>query len=709
MSASTKKEYNTFVKGLITEAGPLTFPENASLDEENCVLNREGSRQRRLGMDFEEGYSLRSATITASTAVTVMRWENAANNPAYQFAVVQIGNVLYVHDANPTSISNSLVGTVTIAGFAGDKVCVGANGSGYLFVTTGSSNPIYLQYNPTTNTVTQGTITLKIRDIFGLDDGLAVDARPATLSVSHDYNLRNQGWNSTQISHYFTHSSVYPSNAQQWFVGKDNNDDFSPQMLNKQDFGTTPAPKGRFIIDAFLRSAGRNTASGLTTTADQEDGRPSCVAFAFERVFYSGVASTIPASSATQPNMTGFVFYSRTVRTPTDFGQCYSDADPTSEVDSELAETDGGFINIPSSGRIYGIVPKGGFLLVMAEQGIWAITGDDGGFRATANQVVKLSDFGCLSTSSIVDMEDGIMYWNRGGIYAVLPNDTGGLEVKNISEVTIQKFYNSLSFAAKRGATGNYDPVNRRVSWLFSTDPAYNGTSFRTKYTNELVFDTVLAAFYKHSLSSIGEPSPYVAGYVECPNFVTRQEGVATTVDSVTKYLTIQFLNPTTGSAVYTFSFYKDISFRDWKTLDTVGASYTSFLETGYELAGDTTRNKQVTYLVTHFRRSERETILSNDTIVPKVTGGCTAQMRWDWSDNSISGKWGVKQQVYRLSRPMVFDDTPGPIEYGFDVVTSKTRLPGRGKSLSIRFESDEGKDFYLYGWALTLTGNTNV
>ena len=710
MSASTKKEYTTFVKGLVTEAGPLTFPENASLDEENCVLNREGSRQRRLGMDFEEGYSLRSAIITDTTAVTVMRWENAANSPDFQFAVVQVGNTLQVYNANAVAISNTLVATLTIAGFDGSAQCVGANGSGYLFITTGKTNPIYLQYNPATNAVTQGTIPLRIRDTFGVDDGLAVDVRPATLSPQRDYNLRNQGWTPVLIADYLANGGgVYPSNAMQWFLGKDADDNFSAALLNKQDFGTTPAPRGRIVIDAFARSASRLAATGVNTGTDVEEGRPSCVAFAFERVFYSGVESSILATSLAQPNMTGYVFYSRTVRTPQDFGQCHTDADPTSEVDSELVDTDGGYINIPSSGRIYGLIPKGGFMLVLAEQGIWAITGDDSGFRATNNQVVKLSDFGCINNSAIVDMEDGVMYWNRGGIYAILPNESGSLAVKNITETTIQKFYNSLSFAQKRGASGIYDPINRRVSWLFSTDPEYNGVNFRTKYTNELVLDTVLGAFYKHRIAEIGQPSPYLAGYIECPNFLTRQEGVATNVDGVTKYLTIQFIDTISGVAAFTFAFYKDIGFRDWRSLDGVGSSYVSFLETGYEIAGDTARNKQSPYIITHFKRSEREAVSFLGNIVPLVSGSCFLQAKWDWADSGISGKWGTRQQVYRLNRPMFMPLTPGPIDYGFEVVTNKTRLPGRGRALSLRFESEEGRDFYLYGWALTMTGNTNV
>ena len=56
------KDYNTFVRGIITEANALTYPENASIDEENFVLNKDGSRQRRLGMDFEADYTL-SANI----------------------------------------------------------------------------------------------------------------------------------------------------------------------------------------------------------------------------------------------------------------------------------------------------------------------------------------------------------------------------------------------------------------------------------------------------------------------------------------------------------------------------------------------------------------------------------------------------------------------------------------------------------------------
>ena len=58
--AETTKVYRTFVKGMITEASPLTYPEDASYDEDNMILYRRGNRSRRFGVDFEHGYVLLS-------------------------------------------------------------------------------------------------------------------------------------------------------------------------------------------------------------------------------------------------------------------------------------------------------------------------------------------------------------------------------------------------------------------------------------------------------------------------------------------------------------------------------------------------------------------------------------------------------------------------------------------------------------------------
>lgn len=707
--ASAKKEYNSFVKGIITEAGPLTFPENAAIDLENVVLNREGSLQRRLGMDFEDDFVLRSVTVLPTDAVASFRWHNVNNDANTQFAVVQVGRTLLVFDASPVSISANLLGTIDITAFtSGINPIQVASGHGVLFCAGGLTNPFYLQWNGG-GSFTVHTIAVKIRDFFGVDDGLAVDAQPGSLSTAHNYNLLNQGWDNTKITAYKADAgSVYPSNAQQWWVGKDTNDDFQAALLKKQDFGTTPAPRGRYIIDAFARSTSRNSASGLTVASDIESNRPTAVAFAFERVFYSGIDS-FPKGDTTQPDMTGYILFSRTIRTAKDFGQCHSDADPTSEIDSELVATDGGYVNIPNSGQIYKLMPKGDMMLVFAEQGIWALMGDEGGFRGTSYQVVKLTSFGVLSPSTIVDTEDSCLYWNRGGIYTLIPDEQSGrLSATNLTENTIQTLFNSIDQVSKLNAVGSFDPVNRRVTWMYNDEESYTGVTFKNKYNKELVLDIVLGAFYKNSISSHAEPSPYIAGYLETPDFLLRQEGVRTRGDSVTKYLVIQFLDPNTNAGAVSFSYYRDASLSDWRSSDTVGTFYDSFLITGYETMQDSMRNKTAQKLVVHFKRTEMEAIDNGEgQAVPDNPSSCILQTRWDWSDSGASSKWSEEFQAYR-TLPFVL--TIGePIDYGYSVITTKHTIPGRGKALSIKFRSEENKDFYIHGWAIKFTGQTSV
>lgn len=47
-----EKSFNTFVKGLMTEASEINFPENYSLYEKNFELRRDGGRDRRRGMEL---------------------------------------------------------------------------------------------------------------------------------------------------------------------------------------------------------------------------------------------------------------------------------------------------------------------------------------------------------------------------------------------------------------------------------------------------------------------------------------------------------------------------------------------------------------------------------------------------------------------------------------------------------------------------------
>src|SRR5690606_15161767 len=111
-------EINQFNAGLITDASPLTSPDNSSLAEENMVLNTDGSRNRRLGMDYEDDYQLVTTQIPSTTdnvAHTSYTWRNVDGDSERQIAVVQLGNELKFFELSSRPISANLIHTRVLA------------------------------------------------------------------------------------------------------------------------------------------------------------------------------------------------------------------------------------------------------------------------------------------------------------------------------------------------------------------------------------------------------------------------------------------------------------------------------------------------------------------------------------------------------------------------------------------------------------------
>ena len=75
-----QRTVNTFVKGLITEASELTFPENASVDELNCALERDGTRRRRQALTYEDNHVLSDVVVPQGALVNTVDWYNVAVN-----------------------------------------------------------------------------------------------------------------------------------------------------------------------------------------------------------------------------------------------------------------------------------------------------------------------------------------------------------------------------------------------------------------------------------------------------------------------------------------------------------------------------------------------------------------------------------------------------------------------------------------------------
>jgi len=726
--AIATKPYNTFVAGLITEAGPLTFPENASLDELNCVLFRKGNRRRRLGVDYENSYSLSSTTLTTAQvrdqAINTWVWTAVAGNGTRNFLIVQADSTLHYYDLSTEPLSDGKKSfTTNLSTYAasgatdiGSEPVTIASGKGLMFCASKKIEPFFVEYDPVGDSITETQISLEIRDFDGLEENPALDPdeEPSSLSTTHDYNLKNQGWSSPgegisdPTSTYFTAKSKYPPNSKQWWVGKDSNDDFDAALLAKYDGGNTLAPRGHYLLNPFYKD--RSTVSGVAgITVESEDNRPEFINFFSGRVWYFGVESS---------SINGHVYFSQVLTDTQRVGRCYQEADPTTEELNELVDSDGGVIVIPEIGTIRGSLVLGRNLILFASNGVWSIAGaSEDGFKATDFQVNKISPVGCNSTGSIIEVEGRPYWWSQTGIYTLDTDQVSGrLQAQSMSQNTIETFYqDDIPNLSKTYARSIFDPATKRVYWLYNTTAPSND-EYKWRYDAVLIFDTSIGAFYPWKVSDLNTNSPYIlAGFnTQTVNAVVRTENVVdssgnTVVDSssnnvVTDVTTIAGSNTFlkwfcmkpdgAGNHNWTFALFNNGDFVDWETDDAVGADYSSYIETGYETFGDFIKKKTLPYI--YFFLGKSETGTSNGSLLSPSS--CYFRAKWDWTNTSDANKWSTRRQIYSLQREfdsgIITDELPGET-----VIVSREKVKGRGHAVQYRFESESGKDFNIYGW----------
>lgn len=764
MALGKEKTFRSFVKGIITEASPLTFPENASLDEDNFVLKRDGSRSRRLGVDYESLYSLIPTGLTAdtiaSTRVSFHYWVTTGGVNSFNIGVVRISNKLWFMDMLTENPSGNLLNggnSITIAGLDKadlDSAILNAN---LIIVSSDLEAPISLSYNETTDTVSQEVIDIKVRDIWGVDDGLIIDERPSTLTGLHTYNLRNQGWSKKIITddsyeailNYYRDTNRYPSNSDNWTLGRntnptsDNYEKFQGNRMSRNSVGNSPAPKGALIIDAFNRGTTRlieanrsfggkgpdNFAPNISTLPlDKENGNITSITSYAGRVFYSGIYSSITESDSKSPNYSNYIFFTQVVTSNDKLGKCYQEADPTSATINDLIDSDGGTIAIPECNQIIRIASAENSLIIFGDNGVWELFGDTNGFVATSFQVSKISTSGVLGAKSVINVGNGFIYWSQAGIYTLTAAEgSGRFRAENISLTTIQQLYLQIPEVSRKLAKGFYDEKENTIRWLYNSNQSYSESTYPNRYDKELVYDITLGAFYKNTISSIGGTTPYITDYVKVPGFVITSESsdvlvnTDTVIDSDNDTVVITEFFSENKSSVFSFltivgtsftvSKYKSESYTDWQTAGAgTGANYSSYLITGFELFDDLLREKTVPYILFYFNRTEENFELDNSSnLVLDKPSSCFVQAQWNWANSANSGKWGSTFQAYRLLRPYISAGSGSAFDYGDAVIVTKNKLRGFGKSLSLKITSEQGKAMDILGWALTATANNRV
>lgn len=769
--------YLTFVAGLNTEGGYFTQPPNTWRDGDNMFPQIDGSLHKRRALDFEASYVQSTDTFTSTQADTnafsCSTWINVAGVAGRTFYVVQIGDKVWFYDNTSSTVSTQLrTFSIDLSAYrvaantsiAGSNEIQTSSADGGLLIVADDITPLHIAYDAGTDTITVTPLTLLIRDFEGVEDGMSVDTKPTTLSNEHKYNLLNQGWTNTQIDAYKTAKGVFPSNAQAWIYGKDSNGDFDSNVLDKLDFGTSKAPRGRYILDVFNQDratiaasttvTGESGTSGWTSTwynattgitsywynsegwataqASSVDGlptfvensRPTTVAFFGGRAWYSGINSSRIGS---------YLLFSVIANRPEEYGQCHQVADPTSEVLSDLVETDGGVIPIKDAQNIHKLVPMFDGIIIFADNGVWQVVGSSqGGFTATGYTVYRVSNIGSVGASSIVEIDNSIMYWSNGGIYKVMQDPQTGIIMSSpMTDLNIKSYYIDIPSLGKRLAKGSYNNATKQVTWTYNNNLTVSGTQMYTK-NKLLMLDMRLGAFYTASISSVSGTTPLMVSHfvtdttsaVDTAYYVvdsSLQQVIDSSSDNVTsavtdtqsytaveKFLTIV---PSGTNYKVTFSdFYTTnnapAKFRDWYTYDNAGASYTSYITTGYDIsqAGPAFK-KYPTYCTVYMNRTETGFDGSFNAI---NESSCTLQTKWDFTDNTSAGKWGDPQEVYRHLRQYIPDDVSGYND-GFPLVITKNKIRGSGKAVQFKFTADPDKDLQLVGWQVILINLGNV
>jgi len=148
-----QKLVNTFVKGLVTEASEMTFPEDASSDELNCDLLKNGARRRRKAIKYEDNYQDSSFDFTVGSFTHDQTWYNVSGLSGVEYLVLQVNSTVYFYDKSFQTLSagekSFTIDLNTYSASNGydtaDEPIQCSSISGYLVITSPAINPINLK------------------------------------------------------------------------------------------------------------------------------------------------------------------------------------------------------------------------------------------------------------------------------------------------------------------------------------------------------------------------------------------------------------------------------------------------------------------------------------------------------------------------------------------------------------------------------------
>jgi len=294
---------------------------------------------------------------------------------------------------------------------------------------------------------------------------------------------------------------------------------------------------------------------------------------------------------------------------------------------------------------------------------------------------------------------------------------TGLPKPVDITSEKIKDFYNDIPYRNKEKSKSFFDTANRCLYVFYSDIESTGEAVSNILYNKCLIFNQDLGAFYKYDISvsnryivdglfynkdqTVRITDAVVSDtdiVVSDGNPVVVEEAYSTAALNNIQLLTI--VDSGGAAALFTFSSFTDLENRtDW------GEPFKGHVEFGFDAAGDIMRGSLKTpVIISHMERTEDgfeinpedpdevELILTNSS-------SCILSYGWDWATD-----YKNPQQLYRLNRNYIPANVSDTFDYGVDVITTRNRIRGKGHSLGIRLDSEEGKDCRLLGIGILFT-----
>lgn len=758
-------EFNTFVGGILTEANPINFPAGFSLDQENFLQDLNGSNRRRWGLDFDSTpttYDSLTAEDILIESSEVFVWPGArgASSDKVQdllvifkedrystYEITESGDI----SANPLAIFQPLneltndgryiyklyKGNLLISDKVGYEIKLN---DGTPLATIASAGVREYSMDADTGTLTFiRNHTLQVRDFEGLPDGLQDNETPgATRGNNYTYNMYNQGWNFTNLQQYRTDVTVYPSKADNMNTGLDPlTGAFTSAWVQNANNGYRRVTGGRTIVAPSApdnyRIKVRRDEEG-SGTIDSLSGFNN--AYIVDMTEFSGRMYYIHKDGKLNNNDTHSVggstqlLYSQLGTGLDIVSKCYSINDPTSRDFNQPLPTDGGAIDLSDLGDVYRLVALKTRLIILASTGVYELfygleVADVNNFVIRKISEVlpanmRISNGTRYYCTNPVVVEDSLFFLSTGGVYLVSSSERENESfVSNITDETIQKVVRGFNQDALGTARGVFSSEDRSIRWLISGDDTIeqdSGNSGNLKDV-ELVYNIALKSWTKNRYVKRKESGSITP--LGLTNVVELPSKVATATDypigSRLRYIGISRtpdLAPTTDPTVAIMKPQEDTFFdyiKDSELDGGKGYDYTAFIQTGFISGGDSQRRKQSMYIVPSFVRTEDGFTEVDGDLIPNNESSCIISAWWDYVDDPSNAKRNPPFEAYRYNRYYQPEDASDPYSYGQSVLTTKNKLTGRGRALSLRFESTSGKDCQLLGWGMMLSVGTQV